>query len=491
MLNLQYKDLRDFIDFLEVRGELKRITAEIDPYLEMTEICDRTLRAGGPALLFENPKGFNTPVLANLFGTEQRVALGMGQDSVEKLREVGQLLAYLKEPDPPKGAKDLIEKLPILKQVMKMGPKVVKSAPCQQVVINENDIDLSQIPVQTCWPDDAGPLITWPLVITRGPNKERQNLGIYRMQVIGKNRLIMRWLAHRGGALDFQAWQKAHPGENFPVAVALGADPATILGAVTPVPDRLSEYGFAALLRGEKTEVVNCVTSNLQVPASAEFVLEGYIAPDDEADEGPFGDHTGYYSVQEPYPVFHVTAVTQRRNPIYPTIVVGRPPQEDYWMGIATERLFLPLMRLMLPEIVDVHMPAEGVFHNLVLVSIRKEYPGHVQKTVSGMWGLGLMSLARAIAVFDHDVNIHDPSEIVWRLSNNVDPRRDIFFADGPIDDLDVSSPTARVGSKIGIDATRKSGSGEMGERRWMPDITMDSDVIDLVTRRWNEYGIS
>ena len=295
-MTLKYKDLRDFIDTLEQQGELKRIKTPVDSYLEMTEICDRTLRAEGPALLFENPKGHSVPVLANLFGTPKRVAMGMGADSVSSLRDIGKLLAALKEPEPPKGFKDALDKLPLYKQVLNMGPKKVSRPACQQVVWSGDEVDLSKLPIQTCWPGDAGPLITWPLVITRGPNKTRQNLGIYRQQVIGKNRLIMRWLSHRGGALDLRDWQLEHPGEPFPIAVALGADPATILGAVTPVPDTLSEYAFAGLLRGGKTEVAQCLTSDLQVPASAEYILEGHIAPDDMADEGPFGDHTGYYN---------------------------------------------------------------------------------------------------------------------------------------------------------------------------------------------------
>ncbi|WP_455198214.1 UbiD family decarboxylase, partial [Kaarinaea lacus] len=323
---MKYKDLRDFIDQLENRGLLKRVDQEVDPYLEITEICDRTLRAGGPALLFENVKDSNFPVLGNLFGTPERVALGMGEDKVEALREVGKLLAFLKEPDPPKGMKDAWEKLPVFKQVLNMAPKVVGSAACQQVVIEGDDVDLGKLPIQTCWPEDAGPLITWGLVVTKGPNKDRQNLGIYRQQVIGKNQVIMRWLAHRGGALDFRDWKAAHPGEPFPLAVALGADPATILGAVTPVPDTLSEYAFAGLLRGAKTEVTDVCNGWLQVPARAEIVLEGHIDPDETAEEGPFGDHTGYYNEVDRFPVFTVTRLTHRADPIYHSTYTGRPP---------------------------------------------------------------------------------------------------------------------------------------------------------------------
>lgn len=312
---MKYKDLRDFIGQLEKQGELKRVKFEVDPVLEITEICDRTLRKGGPALLFENPKGFDLPVLGNLFGTQKRIALGMGQKDISALREVGELLSYLKEPDPPKGLRDAIEKLPLFRQVLNMGPKVVKSAPCQEVVL-EDDVDLTRLPIQTCWPGDVAPLITWPLVITQGPGRERQNLGIYRQQLLGKNKLIMRWLSHRGGALDFRDWQKKYPDTPFPVSVALGADPATILGAVTPIPDSLSEYAFAGLLRGSKTELVQSRTNDLQVPASAEIVLEGFIYPGEIADEGPYGDHTGYYNEVESFPVFTVECVTHRHNPI-------------------------------------------------------------------------------------------------------------------------------------------------------------------------------
>ncbi|MDP1787894.1 UbiD family decarboxylase, partial [Nitrosomonas sp.] len=332
---MQYKDLRDFIAQLEAMGELKRIQTEIDPALEMTEICDRILKAQGPAVLFEHPKGHTMPVLGNLFGTPKRVALGMGQESVEALREVGKLLAYLKEPDPPKGLKDAWDKLPVLKQVLNMAPKVLSSAPCQEIVWEGNDVDLSRIPIQTCWPGDVAPLITWGLTVTRGPNKTRQNLGIYRQQVIGPNKVIMRWLAHRGGALDFREFSLANPGKPYPLAVALGADPATILGAVTPVPDTLSEYQFAGLLRGAKTEVIKCIGNDLQVPASAEIVLEGAIHPGETALEGPYGDHTGYYNEQETFPVFTIDRITMRRNPIYHSTYTGKPPDEPAILGVA------------------------------------------------------------------------------------------------------------------------------------------------------------
>lgn len=372
---MKYKDLRDFIKQLEAKGELVRVSHEVDPSLEMTEICDRTLKAGGPAILFENPKGFETPVLANLFGTPERVAMGMGEESVEALREVGELLAFLKEPEPPKGLKDAWEKLPVFKQVLNMAPKVVSKAACQKMVIEGDDVDLSKLPIQTCWPGDAAPLITWALVVTKGPNKERQNLGIYRQQVIAKNKVIMRWLAHRGGALDYKDWQEKHPGEPFPVAVALGADPATILAAVTPVPDSLSEYGFAGLLRGDKTEVVKCLGSDLQVPASAEYVLEGYLMPGEEADEGPFGDHTGYYNEVESFPVFTIERITHCKDPIYHSTYTGRPPDEPAILGLALNEVFVPILKKQFPEIVDFYLPPEGCSYRMAVVSMKNNIP--------------------------------------------------------------------------------------------------------------------
>ena len=357
---MRYSDLREFIAFLEQQGELVRISQEIDPYLEMTEISDRTLRAKGPALLFENPKGYNTPVLCNLFGTPERVAMGMGQESVTALRDVGTLLAFLKEPEPPKGLRDLWEKRHDFKQVLNMPVKVVNKAACQEVVIEGDQVDLDQLPIQTCWPGDVGPLVTWALAITRGPEKERQNLGIYRMQKIAKNKLIMRWLAHRGGALDYRDFQKKYPGKPYPVAIALGADPATTLGAVTPVPDTLSEYAFAGLLRGEKTQVTKCIGNDLQVPATAEYILEGFLQPGEEAQEGPFGDHTGYYNEVETFPVFTIDRITHRKNPIYHSTYTGRPPDEPAILGVALNEVFVPILQKQFPEIVDFYLPPEG-----------------------------------------------------------------------------------------------------------------------------------
>lgn len=487
---MKYKDLRDFISQLEQRGELLRISAEVDPNLEMTEICDRTLRAGGPALLFENPKGFSTPVLGNLFGTEKRVALGMGRESVSELRELGEVLAFLKEPEPPKGIKDVFEKLPMVRQVLSMNPKVVSNAACQQVVIERDQVNLNSLPIQTCWPGDAAPLVTWPLVVTKGPHKERQNLGIYRQQLIGRNRLIMRWLSHRGGALDFLEWQKAHPGEPFPVAVALGADPATILGAVTPVPDTLSEYAFAGLLRGGRTEVVKCQTHDLQVPASAEFVLEGYIYPNDMADEGPFGDHTGYYNEVESFPVFTVERITHRRDPIYHSTYTGRPPDEPAVLGAAMNELFVPILRKQYPEIVDFYLPPEGCSYRIAVVTMKKQYPGHAKRVMMGVWSfLRQFMYTKFVIVCDDDINARDWKDVIWAMTTRMDPARDTTMIENtPIDYLDFASPVAGLGSKMGLDATNK-WPGETA-REWGKPIEMDAQVKQRIDTLWDSLGI-
>ncbi len=487
---MKYKDLRDFIKKLEEMGELVRITQEVDPNLEMTEICDRTLRAEGPAILFENPKGSNVPVLANLFGTPRRVALGMGEDSVEALRGVGELLAFLKEPEPPKGFKDAWEKLPIFKQVLNMAPKVVSKAACQKVVIEGDDVDLSKLPIQTCWPGDAGPLITWALVVTKGPNKERQNLGIYRQQVIGKNKVIMRWLAHRGGALDYREWQAKHPGEPFPVAVALGADPATILAAVTPVPDALSEYGFAGLLRGDKTEVVKCRGSDLQVPASAEYVLEGYLMPGEEADEGPFGDHTGYYNEVERFPVFTIERITHRKDPIYHSTYTGRPPDEPAILGVALNEVFVPILKRQFPEIVDFYLPPEGCSYRMAVVSMKKQYPGHAKRVMLGVWSfLRQFMYTKFVIVTDEDVNVRDWNDVIWAMTTRMDPARDTTIIENtPIDYLDFASPVSGLGSKMGMDATNK-WPGET-DREWGEPIIMDETVKQRVDEIWDELNI-
>ncbi len=487
---MKYRDLRDFIALLEKQGELKRIKVEVDPYLEMTEIADRTLRKGGPALLFENPKGHTVPVLANLFGTPRRVALGMGEESVEALREVGKLLAFLKEPEPPKGMKDAWEKLPIFKQVLNMAPKVVSGAPCQEVIIEGDEVDLSKLPIQTCWPGDAGPLITWGLVITKGPNKERQNLGIYRQQVIGKNKVIMRWLSHRGGALDFREWQQKHPGEPFPIAVALGADPATILGAVTPVPDTLSEYAFAGLLRGGKTEVTKCIGSELQAPSSAEFVLEGYLYPGEMADEGPFGDHTGYYNEVDRFPVFTIERITHRKNPIYHSTYTGRPPDEPAVLGVALNEVFVPILQKQFPEIVDFYLPPEGCSYRMAVVSMKKQYPGHAKRVMLGVWSfLRQFMYTKFVIVTDDDVNVRDWNDVIWAITTRMDPARDTTLIENtPIDYLDFAAPVSGLGSKMGLAATNKM-PGET-TREWGEPIVQSEEIKRRVDEMWKDLGI-
>jgi 4-hydroxy-3-polyprenylbenzoate decarboxylase len=487
---MKYHDLRDFIAQLEKLGELKRVTAPISPYLEMTEICDRVLRAQGPAILFENPIGHNMPVLANLFGTPRRVALGMGEESTAALREVGKLLAYLKEPEPPKGLKDAWEKWPVLKQVLNMSPKVLSRAPCQDVVWEGEDVDLSKLPIQTCWPGDVAPLITWGLVVTRGPLKPRQNLGIYRQQVIAPDKVIMRWLAHRGGALDFQDWRKAHPGKPLPVAVVIGADPATILGAVTPVPDSLSEYQFAGLLRGSKTELVKCLGSDLQVPASAEIVLEGVIHPDELALEGPFGDHTGYYNEQDKFPVFTIERITMRSNPIYHSTYTGKPPDEPSMLGVALNEVFVPLLQKQFPEIMDFYLPPEGCSYRMAVVSIKKQYAGHAKRVMFGIWSyLRQFMYTKFIIVVDDDIDIRNWQEVLWAITTRVDPVRDTLLVDNtPIDYLDFASPVSGLGGKMGLDATNK-WPGET-QREWGTPIVMDEAVKQRVDSMWNELGL-
>jgi len=487
---MKYKDLRDFIAQLESAGQLQRVQYPVDPRLEITEICDRTLRAGGPALLFENPRGSDIPLLANLFGTPERVAAGMGAESAAALREIGQLLAFLKEPDPPKGLKDAWEKLPLYRKVLDMAPRLLGSAACQQHVLEGEQVDLGRLPVQTCWPGDAAPLITWALVVTRGPDKERQNLGIYRQQVLSRNKVIMRWLAHRGGALDFRDWQAAHPGEPFPVAVALGADPATILGAVTPVPDTLSEYAFAGLLRGSKTELVKCQTIDLQVPASAEFVLEGHIHPDEQALEGPFGDHTGYYNEQERFPVFTIERITHRDAPIYHSTYTGRPPDEPAVLGVALNEVFVPILQKQFPEITDFYLPPEGCSYRMACVSIRKQYPGHAKRVMFGVWSfLRQFMYTKFVVVTDDDINVRDWKDVIWAITTRVDPARDITLVENtPIDYLDFASPVAGLGSKLGMDATGK-WPGETA-REWGRPISMSDTVKQRVDSIWEELGI-
>ena len=488
------QDLRHFLVELERLGQLKRISVAVDPKLEMTEICDRVLKAGGPAILFEKPTGHTMPVLGNLFGTVQRVALAMGaapgDDPLTKLREIGETLAYLKEPEPPKGLRDAWDKLPLLKQILTMQPRVVSSAPCQEIVWEKDQVDLAKLPIQTCWPGDAAPLITWGLTVTRGPHKARQNLGIYRQQVIAKNKVIMRWLAHRGGALDFRDHGLLHPREPYPIAVALGADPATVLGAVTPVPDSLSEYQFAGLLRGDKTEVVKCLSHDLQVPASAEIVLEGFIHPGETALEGPYGDHTGYYNEQEKFPVFTLSRITQRHNALYHSTYTGKPPDEPAMLGVALNEVFVPLLKKQFPEIVDFYLPPEGCSYRMACVSIKKQYAGHAKRVMFGIWSfLRQFMYTKFIIVTDDDINVRDWKEVIWAMTTRVDPRRDTLVADStPMDYLDFASPVAGLGSKMGIDATNK-WPAEAG-RQWGTPIAMDEAVKQRVDDLWCDLGL-
>ena len=487
---MSYADLRGFLAQLEGAGELKRIGAEVSPRLEMTEISDRVLRAGGPALLFERPAGHRVPVLANLFGSVRRIAAAMGVADAAGLREMGVLLAHLKEPEPPKGLRDLWDKFPLFRQVLNMAPRVRSGAPCHELVLEANEVDLARLPVQTCWPGDAGPLITWGLTVTRGPSKPRQNLGIYRLQVLGPNRVVMRWLAHRGGALDFQDHQRTNPGSNFPVAVALGADPATTLAAVTPVPDTLGEYQFAGLLRGARTELAKCIGSELQVPATAEIILEGIIKPEDVADEGPFGDHTGYYNEVERFPVMTIERITMRRDPIYHSTYTGKPPDEPAVLGVALNELFVPLLQKQFPEILDFYLPPEGCSYRLAVVRMKKQYPGHAKRVMFGVWSfLRQFMYTKFIVVCDDDVDVRDWKEVVWAIATRVDPARDTTLVENtPIDYLDFASPVAGLGSKLGIDATNK-WPGE-ASRRWGRPIVMDSEVRRRVDSIWPQLGL-
>ena len=488
--NMQYQDLREFITELEKQGELKRISTLVDANLEITEICRRTLDKQGPALLFENVKGSNIPVLANLFGTTRRVAMAMGQEDLASLRELGKLLAELKQPEPPKGLKDAIEKLPVLKQVLNMPVKTVKKGQCQEVVIEGDAVDLSKLPIQTCWPKDAAPLVTWGLTITKGPLKKRQNLGIYRQQVIGKNKLIMRWLSHRGGALDFKDWCEKNPGKPFPIAVALGADPATTLAAVTPIPDSLSEYAFAGLLRGKKTKVCSCLGNDLQVPENAEIILEGVLNPGEMADEGPFGDHTGYYNEVEQFPVFTVERITHRKNPIYHSTYTGKPIDEPAVLGVALNEVFVPLLQQQFPEIADFYLPPEACSYRMAIVSMKKQYPGHSKRVMMGVWSfLRQFMYTKFVIVVDDDIDVKNWKEVIWAISTRVDPTRDTTLIDNtPIDYLDFASPVSGLGSKMGIDATNKL-PGETN-REWGESITMDQSVIDKIDSIWDELSI-
>jgi len=486
---MSFSDLRAFTHELEKRGLLKRITTEVSTELEMTEISDRVLRAGGPALLFENVKDSPMPVLTNLFGTAERIALGMGRNSAEELRDIGELLAYLKEPEPPKGLRDAWDKFPILKKVMHMQPKTVKKAPWQEVVLKGDDVDLYQLPIQNCWPEDAAPLLTWGLVVTKGPNKDRQNLGIYRQQLIGKNKLIMRWLKHRGGAQDHLEAKKAGA-TKFPCAVVIGADPATILAAVTPIPDTLSEYQFAGLLRGEKTVLTACQNIDMQVPASAEIVLEGYVSLDEYAEEGPFGDHTGYYNETEMFPVFTVESISMRADAIYHSTHTGKPPDEPAILGLAFNEVFVPILKKQFPEIVDFYLPMEGCSYRMAIVSINKGYAGHAKRVMFGIWSyLRQFMYTKFIIVVDADIDCRDWNEVIWAITTRCDPVRDFTMAEHtPIDYLDFASPVAGLGSKVGIDATNK-WQGET-DREWGRPIVMDENVKKRIDDIWPELGL-
>jgi len=486
---MSYVDLRAFVADLEHRGLLKRIQTEISSELEITEISDRVLRAGGPALLFEHVKDSEMPVLSNLFGTAERIALGMGRESADELRSIGELLAYLKEPEPPKGIKDAWNKFPILKKVMHMQPKKVKKAAWQQLVFKGDDVDLDRLPIQTCWPDDAAPLLTWGLVVTRGPNKDRQNIGIYRQQKIGRNKLIMRWLKHRGGAQDHREAKKAGA-ESFPCAVVIGADPATILAAVTPIPDTLSEYQFAGLLRGKKTVLCDCLSVPLQVPASAEIVLEGHVSLNEYAEEGPFGDHTGYYNETEMFPVFTVETMSMRSDAIYHSTHTGKPPDEPAVLGLAFNEVFVPILQKQFPEIVDFYLPMEGCSYRVAVVSIRKGYAGHAKRVMFGIWSyLRQFMYTKYIIVVDEDIDCKDWKEVIWAISTRCDPARDFTMAEStPIDYLDFASPVAGLGSKVGIDATNK-WEGET-DREWGRPISMDAAVKARIDAIWQELDL-
>lgn len=487
---MNFTDFRDFLTYLEEQGELKRITYPVNPYLEMTEIADRVLRSQGPALLFENPVGYDMPVLCNLFGTAKRVAIGMGQEDTSQLRKIGELLAFLREPEPPKGIKQFFNVLPKYKQILNMPVKRRSSAPCQELIFKNEEVDLTRLPIMHCWPDDVAPLLSWGLTITKGPYKERQNVGVYRLQLLGKNKLIMRWLSHRGGALDFAEWQQTHPNEKFPVSVAIGADPATILSAVTPVPDTLPEYAFAGLLRNSRTEVVKSLSNELDVPASAEIILEGYIDPNELVPEGPYGDHTGYYNEVEKFAVFTVTHLTRRKDAIYHSTYTGRPPDEPAVMGLALNEVFIPILQKQFPEIVDFYLPPEGCSYRIAIVTIKKQYPGHAKRVMMGVWSyLRQFMYTKFVIVCDDDINARDWKDVMWAISTRMDPHRDTTFIDNtPIDYLDFASPVSGLGSKMGLDATNK-WQGET-QREWGKIIKKDTKIVAYIDEIWDKLGL-
>jgi len=491
-----HSSLRDFIAHLEQQGRLVRVTAPVSTHLEMTEIQTRVLAEGGPAILFEHViredgGKSDMPVLVNLFGTVERVAWGMGRDPSE-LRSLGEMMAFLRQPEPPEGFKDAVRMLPLLKQAMNARPKTVKKAPVHEVILTGDDIDLTKLPIQGCWPGEPAPLITWPLVVTKGPGKAREddfNLGIYRMQLLNKKQTLMRWLKHRGGAQHHRRWKQMH-NEPLPVAVVLGADPATILGAVTPVPDTLSEYQFAGLMRGKKTELVDCRTVPLKVPATAEIVLEGHVSLDDYRDEGPYGDHTGYYNSVETFPTFTVTAITMRKDPIYLSTYTGRPPDEPSVLGEALNEVFIPLLQQQFPEIVDFWLPPEGCSYRIAVISIRKGYAGHAKRVMMATWSyLRQFMYTKFIIVVDDDINVRDWKDVMWAMSTRMDPVRDTTLVENtPIDYLDFASPVSGLGGKIGLDATNKF-PGE-SNREWGEKIAMDQEIIDRVSKKWDSYGL-
>ncbi len=484
---MPYTDLRKFMDRLEREGQLKRIRAHVDPKLEITEICLRTLRNDGPALLFENPGNSKVPLLGNLFGSTDRIAAALGRETIDEFREIGQTLAFLREPEWPNQLGSILEKLPTFRKLLHLSPRVISTPPCQENVIESEQVDLSALPVQHCWPGDAGPLITWGLVVTKGPKKERQNMGVYRQQLIARNKLIMRWLHHRGGATDYQAWQQENPGQRFPLAVVIGADPATLLAAVTPIPDTIPEIQFAGLLRGARSEVADCYGVPLQVPACSEYVFEGYIEPGEEALEGPFGDHTGYYNSQEKFPVLTVERITHRHNPIYHSTYLGRSPyDEPSKLAMALNEIFIPLLQKQFPEITDFYLPPEACSYRVAVVSIKKQYPGHARRIMFGIWSyLRQFTYTKFVIVTDDDINVRDWKEVIWAISTRVDPARDTSMIENtPIDYLDFASPVSGLGSKLGIDATNK-WAGETN-RKWGQAITMDKDTVEHIDAIWD-----
>ncbi len=484
---MAYNDLRDFLDTLEKKGLLKRVRTEVDPRLEVAEVQDRLVRKGGPAVLFEKVKGSKMPIVGNLFGTRERVALGLGVEE-EELRQIGEFIALLQRPEPPDGLWDAVKKIPFFGKVLTLGPKTVRSGPCQEVVKTGSDADLSEIPVIKCWPGDAAPLITWPLVVTQAPSGGPHNVGVYRMQYLDGKRTIMRWLKHRGGAGHQRLWEKE--GRPMPVAVAIGAEPATVIAGVTPVPEDVGEFHFAGILRKKAIELVECKTIPLKVPATAEIILEGEIRHNDMELEGPFGDHTGYYNAAEPFPVFHLKAITHRKDPIYLTTITGRPPKEDAVIGTVLNSLYLPSLKLQFPEVVDFSLPMEAVSYRIAVVSIKKEYPGHARRLMMGIWGvLKQFMYVKYIIVVDDDIDVHNWADVIWAVSTRVDPKRDTIIIEGtPIDYLDFSSPVENLGSKMGIDATAKAPPEV--SRPWGKKMEMEKAIVELVDRKWKDYGI-